>query len=71
SRMTEADAEAVFAAGWDESALHTAVLVCALFNFMNRMVEGLGIRADESYALTSGARLAKGGYAGLAALLGL
>jgi uncharacterized peroxidase-related enzyme len=69
SRMTEADAEAVFAAGWDERALHDAVLVCALFNFMNRMVEGLGIRADESYATTSGERLSETGYAGLADLL--
>ncbi|MEV6627729.1 peroxidase-related enzyme [Amycolatopsis sp. NPDC051106] len=69
SRMTEDDAEAVFAAGWDERALHDAVLVCALFNFMNRMVEGLGIRADEAYATTSGLRLKEGGYAGLAELL--
>jgi len=69
SRVTEQDAEAVFAAGWDEHALHDAVLVCALFNFMNRMVEGLGIRADEAYATTSGLRLKEGGYAGLAGLL--
>lgn len=70
SRVTEEDAEAVFAAGWDEAALHDAVLVCALFNFMNRMVEGLGIRADAAYAKTSGVRLKEGGYAGLATLLG-
>ena len=70
SQVTEEDAEAVFAAGWDEAALHDAVLVCALFNFMNRMVEGLGIRADAAYAKTSGVRLKEGGYAGLATLLG-
>ncbi|MDS0136218.1 MULTISPECIES: carboxymuconolactone decarboxylase family protein [unclassified Amycolatopsis] len=69
SKMTDADAEAVFAAGWDERALHDAVLVCALFNFMNRMVEGLGIRADEAYTTTSGERLKNAGYAGLAELL--
>ncbi|OXM43996.1 carboxymuconolactone decarboxylase family protein [Amycolatopsis alba] len=69
SQVTEEDAEAVFAAGWDEAALHDAVLVCALFNFMNRMVEGLGIRADAAYAKTSGVRLKEGGYAGLAGLL--
>jgi hypothetical protein len=40
------------------------VLVCTLFNFMNRMVEGLGIRADEGYAVTPGRRLREGGYAG-------
>ena len=69
ARMTEADAEAVFAAGWDERALHDAVLVCALFNFMNRMVEGLGIQADDAYKKLSGERLKDGGYGGLARLL--
>ena len=39
SRLTQADADRVFAAGWDEQALHDAVSVCALFNFMNRLVD--------------------------------
>jgi uncharacterized peroxidase-related enzyme len=69
SRMTEADAAAVYAAGWDERALHDAVLVCALFNFMNRMVDGLGVRADAGYLTTSGTRLHDVGYAGLVRLL--
>jgi uncharacterized peroxidase-related enzyme len=68
--MTEADAAAVFAAGWDERALHDAVLVCALFNFMNRMVDGLGVRADPSYFGESGERLHRIGYAGLLAMIG-
>ena len=42
SKMTQADADAVFAAGWDERALHDAVNICAMFNFMNRLVLGLG-----------------------------
>ncbi|QFU93280.1 carboxymuconolactone decarboxylase family protein [Amycolatopsis sp. YIM 10] len=69
ARMTEADADAVYAAGWDETALHDAVLVCALFNFMNRMVEGLGVEASPDYFGVSGKRLADGGYTGLATLL--
>jgi len=69
SRMTPADAEAVFAAGWDEQALYDAVLVCALFNFMNRMVDGLGVKAGEDYFEKSGNRLRQLGYAGLATLL--
>lgn len=44
--MTLADAERVYAAGWDEQALFDAVSVCALFNFMNRIVEGSGIKAN-------------------------
>jgi alkylhydroperoxidase family enzyme len=40
TRMTQGDADAVYAAGWDERALYDAVLVCCLYNFMNRFVEG-------------------------------
>jgi len=43
SKMVQSDADAVFAAGWPEDALHDAVLVCALFNFMNRVLDGSGI----------------------------
>jgi uncharacterized peroxidase-related enzyme len=44
--MTEADAQRVYDAGWDEQALFDAISVCALFNFMNRIVEGSGIKAN-------------------------
>ncbi|MGQ0741057.1 MAG: carboxymuconolactone decarboxylase family protein [Alphaproteobacteria bacterium] len=69
SRLTMADADAVFAAGWDDRALYDAVSVCALFNFMNRLVEGIGITAGPEYFRLSGERLHKGGYAGLLPLL--
>jgi uncharacterized peroxidase-related enzyme len=39
------DAEAVYAAGWSERALYDAVQVCALFNMMNRIIEGTGVAA--------------------------
>jgi uncharacterized peroxidase-related enzyme len=35
--MTQADADAVYEAGWSERALHDAILVCCRFNFMNRL----------------------------------
>lgn len=44
ARMTAADAHAVYAVGWDEDALFSAVSVCGLFNLMNRIVEGTGTR---------------------------
>lgn len=69
SSVTVADADAVLAAGWGEDALHSAIMVCALFNFMNRMVEGHGIRAGADYFATSGKRLEELGYAGLNQLL--
>jgi len=42
SRMTPSDAQAVYDAGWNERALYDAIAACALFNFMNRLVEGTG-----------------------------
>jgi uncharacterized peroxidase-related enzyme len=40
--MCQADADAVFAAGWDERALHDAIAVTARAAFMQRLVEGHG-----------------------------
>ncbi len=47
AKLTDADAAAVLDAGWSERALHDAVAVCALFNFMNRLVEGMGVVSNE------------------------
>ncbi len=69
SRMTPADADAVYAVGWDDAALHTAVSVCALLNFMNRLVEGLGIEVPAGYHAESAQRLKGVGYAGLIEML--
>tara|TARA_S200000501_G_C20458079_1_gene583902 strand:- start:79 stop:633 length:555 start_codon:yes stop_codon:yes gene_type:complete len=40
--MTQADADAVFDAGWDEKGLHDAIAVTARMCFMQRIVEGHG-----------------------------
>jgi len=48
SRMTDADAKAVFDAGVSEQALYDAITICALFNFMNRIVEGSGVVKNEA-----------------------
>jgi uncharacterized peroxidase-related enzyme len=64
-RITSADADQVFAAGWNDRALHDAVAICGLFNLMNRLVNGLGIEASESYTKLAGQRLAERGYAQL------
>lgn len=61
ARVSPADAQRVLNAGWDEHALHDAVSVCALFNFMNRFVNALGVSAEEDYFQVSGNRLADDG----------
>jgi len=66
SKLTQADADAVYAAGWDQQALNHAIHVCALFNFMNRLVEGHGIAAmPEQANQQMGQMLHDKGYLGI------
>jgi len=60
--VSQADADSVLAAGWSDEAFYHAAAVTALFNFMNRLVEGLGIELDPSYVKPASERLAKTGY---------
>lgn len=46
SSISQSDADAVYAAGWSERALHDAILVCCRFNFMNRLSLGHGLDPD-------------------------
>ena len=70
AQMTQEDADRVFAAGWDERALHDAVEVCALFNFMNRYVEGHGLAAVQGQFRMEG-KMLRGGYLPILKALGL
>src|SRR5262249_54813609 len=62
TRMTQADADAVFAAGGDEAALHSAIAVRCLFNFVNRLVDGHGIEADRAGFAERGRKHVEMGY---------
>lgn len=66
AKIAQADADAVFAAGWDEQALHGAIAVTCRFNFMNRLAMAHGLAPLEP---ARAERLAehrqKHGYAGL------
>ena len=44
ARIEQADADAVFAAGWNEAALGDAIAVCAFFNMVNRIADGHGLK---------------------------
>lgn len=48
SKVTDEQAQTIRDAGWDDRAIHDAVAVCALFNFMNRLVEGMGVESSEA-----------------------
>jgi uncharacterized peroxidase-related enzyme len=47
--LAQADVDALRAAGFDDRGVVDIVLIVSLFNFMNRIVDGVGIRADEPF----------------------
>lgn len=67
--VTQADADAILAAGWNETAIYHTVAVTALFNFMNRLVEGLGIELNPAYVQGAAQRLADSGYLPLISMM--
>ena len=64
SKVVQADAQAVLDAGWSEQALHDAINVISMFNFMNRLVLGHGgTEGDIAPHFDAGAaHLANDGY---------
>lgn len=68
-QLVQADADAVFAAGWSERALHDAILTTCLFSFMNRLLDGHGCRGSRELFKERGEGLAREGYAPLLKVL--
>lgn len=50
ARTTDAQAEAVYAAGWSEDALYDAVQTAALYAYMNRILDAAGIQPKPVFA---------------------
>jgi len=61
-KIEQRDVDDVLDAGWDESTLFHATHVCCAFNAINRLVEGLGIEADEEMAEIGAKVLHERGY---------
>lgn len=49
-RVTEADLGPLRAAGWEDLAIHDIVQVTALFNYYNRIADGLGIDPEPEWS---------------------
>jgi len=62
-KITLADAQQIFDAGWDEHAYFDSVCICAIMNCMNRFVTALSIDADLSGINHSDKMLFTLGYA--------
>tara|TARA_B100000029_G_scaffold360031_1_gene352919 strand:- start:2511 stop:3119 length:609 start_codon:yes stop_codon:yes gene_type:complete len=65
SRVTEKDIEEVRNAGWEEDVIQDAILICAVFNCYNRIVDGYGVKGRRDLYDLHGARIAEGGYASM------
>lgn len=64
--LTQDDADAVFAAGWDEQALHSAVAITARAAFMHRLVAGHGFKTlDREVAASHAKKRVERGYVGV------
>jgi hypothetical protein len=62
-RITAADMQPLYDAGWTDEAIYYAITVCALFNFYNRWIDASGVHAlsDEAHR-QGGVRSANAGY---------
>ena len=60
--VTDADAAAVYDAGWDDTALMHAMVICAHFNFVTRIAQGAGLSGSEEELADAAKRLAARGY---------
>jgi len=64
--MVQADADAVFEAGWNDQALHDVIAVTARMCFMQRLVEGYGFEPwTKEIARAHGEKRVKLGYVNL------
>ena len=69
TKVASGDIEAALARGWDERAVHDAINVIALFNFMNRYVHGHGLSLADGVLTARGQLLMSDGYDRLLPLL--
>ena len=62
SKVTQEHAQDILDAGWSEQAIHDAVNVICLFNFMNRLLEGHGVKGESVLFGERGKALQQNGY---------
>ncbi|MBM3485026.1 MAG: peroxidase [Alphaproteobacteria bacterium] len=61
---TQADANAIYAAGWDEQTFFQAVNIAAYFNFMNRLLNGTGVDGNRDDFVRLARQIVDIGYVG-------
>ena len=63
--VRQSDVDRLRSAGWSDQAIEDAINVIALFNYVNRLVDALGIEGSEAYFRQVGTAIAAHGYAPL------
>jgi alkylhydroperoxidase family enzyme len=63
-QITQADAQQIFDAGWDEHAYFDSICICAIMNCMNRFVTAIGVDANSPGINHTDKTLFTLGYAG-------
>jgi uncharacterized peroxidase-related enzyme len=58
-------------ANWDDAVIVQLAAICAFFNVLNRLADGLGLTGDATFFAAAGQRIGTMSYGGTAALLGL
>lgn len=56
--------------GWNDQDIEDTIAITAVFAFMNRLVDGYGIKGDEKAFKLVGNSISQGGYEGISKLLG-
>lgn len=69
TRALQSHVDEILAAGWTERDLHDAILTTCLFNFMNRLLEGHGVKGSADLYQARGQALQASGYAPLLGML--
>lgn len=62
-RITAADMQPLYAAGWTDEQIYYAITVCSLFNYYNRWIDATGVHPlSEEAHRQGGKRSAATGY---------
>lgn len=69
TKVQQSHVDAVLALGWTESDLTDAILTICLFNFMNRLVEGHGVKGSKTLFEERGRASLAHGYNPMIALI--
>lgn len=67
--VTDDDAQTCCQVGWDEKALHDAIMVACTFNFISRLLDGHGVHGSETLYRKRSPMLKQHGYLALIQLL--